>query len=75
MINNPFSHPNRIFKSGFYKHVDLDFEVRTTLGRAASGSAEQSAARGHLVSAAVARQIDRTFHRLLLEQEIFLSYV
>lgn len=40
MIKSPFSHPNRVFSSGFYKHSDLDFEVRTTLGRVASGAAD-----------------------------------
>ncbi|TCL64671.1 alpha/beta fold hydrolase [Rhizobium sp. BK251] len=87
MMRNPFLHPNRVFSSGFYRDADPDFEVRTTLGRVASGAAdigevlstiaeidegdsqawfdrwmalgervqtiaEESAARGHLVSAA-----------------------
>lgn len=40
MIRNPFSHPNRIFSSGFYRDADLDFEVRTTLGKVTSGAAD-----------------------------------
>lgn len=40
MIGSPFSHPNRVFRSGFYKAADLDFEVRTTLGQVASGAAD-----------------------------------
>jgi len=40
MIHNPFVHPNRIFRTGFFKDAALDFEVRTTLGRAASGAAD-----------------------------------
>lgn len=39
-MKNPFSHPNRIFTSGFYRHADLDFEVRTTLGKVTSGGAD-----------------------------------
>lgn len=40
MISNPFSHPNRVFRSGFYHAADLDFETRTTLGKAASGAVD-----------------------------------
>ena len=40
MIRSPFSHPNRIFSSGFYNDADLDFEVRTTLGKVTSGAAD-----------------------------------
>jgi hypothetical protein len=39
-MKNPFSHRNRIFISGFYQNADLDFEVRSTLGKVASGAAE-----------------------------------
>ncbi|QRM55393.1 alpha/beta hydrolase [Sinorhizobium sp. BG8] len=40
MMRNPFLHPNRVFSSGFYGDADLDFEVRTTLGKVASGAAD-----------------------------------
>src|SRR5262245_42161193 len=40
MFNFPFSHPNRVFRSGFYRSPDLDFEVRTVLGHVASGAAD-----------------------------------
>jgi hypothetical protein len=66
-MRKPFSHPNRIFASGFYGTPDLDFEVRTTLGKAASGAADI----GEVLSTIA--EIDEDDHQAWFERWVALG--